>query len=110
MGIDELITQIGAIEAHVAAGEIVSAFEATIPIQQTIVDSLKKVGFKAARPVSNVQCEKLEKACKKLETSCQVQLSQKSADAVGKDGKILNALTELVKVIGPILLQIFVHV
>lgn len=110
MGIDELITQVGAIEAHVAAGEIVSAFEATIPIQQTIVDSLKKVGFKAPKPVSEAQRANLEKACRKLETSCQIQLSQKQGDAVGKDGKILNALAELVKVIGPILLQIFVHV
>lgn len=109
MGIDELITQVEAIDAHITAGEIVTAYEATIPIQQAVVDSLKKVGFKASRPVSDAQKFKLEKACGKLSTSCQVQLSQKSAAEVGADGKILNALTELVKVLGPLLLTIFVH-
>jgi hypothetical protein len=96
-----IITQLKEVRDRLKAGEPVGAWEATLPIQQSLIDGARAVGIKTltCTPAEKQEATDLLNECVSL---CTTPSKEASATAIG-DGTFLKLIFDLFLRLLPIL-------
>lgn len=115
MDLSQLILDLKTTHTDFTAGKVLTAWEDTLKVQQTAINLARQLtGFQSGGIVSFAaqagQCDELTLVCNDLKSCCDHPPTMGANDPVGKlgDGVILGHLTDLLKIVLPLILTIFV--
>ncbi len=110
MDVLEVIKVSKQILADIMAGNVVAAWESSLPLQKIVIDSLKATGFRGKAPCTCEQLAEIKSCWGEIAKVCEIKAGvvenrMVSADLLGKigDGKLLQLLLEILIKIAPLI-------
>lgn len=114
MDLSQLIADLKKTYADFTGGKVLTAWEDSLKVQKTTIDLARQLtGFQSGGTVTFAaqagQCDELTLACNDLQSCYEHPPTMAANDPVKKlgDGVILGHLTDLLKVILPLILSLF---
>lgn len=107
MELIDILGQLKAIRTDLSGGQFIQAWQDTLPLQQSLIDLAKNIGFKAG-PGDEATAKEIKAV---LDECCQLAASPPKGAEFGKlgDGKLLAQLIELFKQLAPIIIPLIIH-
>lgn len=104
-----ILGQAKTVRDDIASGKFVQAWQDTIPLQLSLIDLGREIGFQAA-PGDDEKAKDLKCCLDEICVLC--EHPPVCSEPVGKlgDGKFLKFLAEFIKEIAPILIPLIIHV